>query len=172
MIIHDIVHTLPWNPNGSKWTERNVDRIKYLVVHQALGTKTVENTNAYHISPECHIALGVGLPHIAYHYFIDYPDGTIYKCNNRSDLLFHVKGYNLVSVGICLGGWFDYGDEIGRDGNPTKQQLDALTFLLDYLLSLLKLNRKAVCTHDSLQDKPACPGNMLTAFVDNYRRPV
>lgn len=167
--INSVINKLPWNENSAhRWPIRNISAIKQLVIHQALGTKTAEDTNRYHISKECHIAPGVGLPHIAYHYFINYPNGDIYLCNAHDNVTQHVAKQNTKSLGVCMGGFFNYGDVKCRDGDPSIQQLQSLKALLDKLTTDFNLPKTAVFTHNALQGKPSCPGNKFEEFVKEY----
>lgn len=169
MTINNVINTLPYNANSAvRWNKRNIAKINKLVVHQSLGTKTVVNTNAYCISKEDHTAPGVGLPHIPYHFFIE-QDGKVYQCNNYDDWTWQVVGHNQVSLGICLGGFFNYETTICRDGVPTKAQLDSLRELLDHLMKMFKLGKKNVYMHCELQKKPSCPGNGAKEFMTKFR---
>jgi hypothetical protein len=82
---------------------------------------------------------------------------------------------NTKSLAICLGGYYNYIEKNKvikcRDGNPTEAQLKSLTWLIDYLVKLLKLSTKDVYTHNELQPpgKPSCPGIAGTEIVKKYR---
>jgi hypothetical protein len=168
MNIVDISETLPWNTNGDKWRTRKESKIKRVVVHQALGTKTALDTNKFCITNSPDMAQGRGMPRIAYHYFIE-PDGMIYKCNARTAITSHVANMNTECLGVCLGGFYDYENTKGRDGNPPEVQLKSLGELLVFLTSKLGLPKTAVYTHDELQGKPSCPGITAAAFVKTFR---
>lgn len=172
MRILNVINILPWNANSSnRWPIRKITQIKQIVVHQALGTKTAVDTNAYHIGKENHVAKGVGSPHICYHYFIDYPNGEVYQCNALDNITSSVANANTKSVSVCLGGFFNWGQTIGRDGNPTQAQIDSLTELLNYLVDLLKLTKEDVKSHDFAQTppgKPSCPGTLLNSIIKLY----
>ena len=152
MYIRNVTNELPWNENGRKWRTRSQSRIKNIVVHQSLGTRTVKSTNNYCITNSEDIAYGRSMPHIPYHYFIE-PNSNVFKCNWRSHVTWHVKGLNYVSLGVCLGGFYNYADQTCRDGDPSQIQLDTLEELLDFLTRLVKLPKTAVYTHDFLQGK-------------------
>jgi N-acetyl-anhydromuramyl-L-alanine amidase AmpD len=173
MEIIDWSDTLPWNTNGQRWKTRKESKIKKIVIHQSLGTKTVKDTNTYCINNTPNISLGRGMPKIPYHYFIE-PDGKIYKCNKRCDITSHVKNMNTISLAICLGGFYNYienGKIIKvRDGDPPEIQVQALEWLVNFLLTKLKLTTKDVYTHDELQRKPACPGIAGAALVEKYKK--
>jgi hypothetical protein len=169
LVIKDVVNILPWNENSAnRWKIRKISDIQQIVVHQALGTKTASATNAYHISKDCHIAPGVGLPHLAYTYFIDYTSGEVFLCNAWDNITWHVANKNTKSLGICVGGWFDYTDIKCRDGNPTDLQITNLKLLLDKITQELSIPKTSVYTHNALQEKPACPGIKLEQFVKEY----
>lgn len=171
LTITNSVNTLPWNENSAnRWGKRALSRIKKIVIHQALGTKTAIDTNAYCISKENHTKPGVGLPHIAYHFFIDMPNGEIHQCNAYDNLTWHVKGHNTISLGVCLGGFFDYGSTKGRDHKPTLQQLTSLDFLINYLMDKFSINIENVFAHGELQTKPSCPGATILEFLNTKRK--
>jgi hypothetical protein len=167
--ITNAVYTLPWNPDPTiRWKTRDISAIKQIVIHQALGTKTAKATNEYHISKLCHEALGKGLPHLAYSFFIDYPSGEVLQCNDLEHITWHVANQNTKSVGICVGGFFNYGFGAYREEKPTQEQFNNLKLLVDKLVQDLGLTKKDVFTHDFLQGKPACPGIALAQFVKDY----
>jgi hypothetical protein len=169
MTIIDVTQTLPWNENGQKWKARSLDKIKRLVVHQALGTKTAEATNKFCLTNSPNIALGRGMPRIAYHLFIE-RSGSVYLCNVLTDVTAHVKNMNTNSVGICLGGFYNYGDLKVRDGDPPAAQMTALQELLEHLVKELKLTKTSVFTHNELQGKPSCPGNVAADLVKKFQQ--
>lgn len=169
MEIIDLTDSLPWNTNGSRWPQRNPKKIKQIVVHQSLGTKTVYDTNAYCITNSPDMSMGRGMPKIPYHFFI-HQDGHIFQCNKIAELTTHVKNMNTISVGVCLGGFFNYGTTVARDGDPSQEQMESLDWLLKYLIEFLKLNKRAVYTHDELQGKPSCPGNKAAAYIQNFKK--
>jgi N-acetylmuramoyl-L-alanine amidase len=92
---------------------------------------------------------GNGWSDIGYHYVIR-RDGTVEEGRDMDAVGAHVKGYNEVSLGICLvGGWkgqFDF----------TRRQMDALEALVSALL--LKYNKAVVRGHRSYNSKKSCPG--------------
>jgi N-acetyl-anhydromuramyl-L-alanine amidase AmpD len=166
--ITDIKDKLPWNINGQKWKYRKLNQIKNIVVHQALGTRTAIDTNKFCINNSPDMTLGRGMPKIAYHYFIE-QDGKIYQCNRDDEVTSHVKNMNTKSIAICLGGFYNYGETKGRDGDPSKVQLASLAFMVKHLMDKFNLTVKDVYTHDELQGKPSCPGNAGAAFVKKLR---
>lgn len=173
MKIVNVITTLPWNENSAvRWNKRATSKIKQIVVHQALGTKTVQNTNAYHISKECHVSPGIGLPHIAYHFFIDYPSGTVYQCNDYADITWHIVNKNTMSLGICMGGFFNYDGIKCRDGGPSQAQLDSLKELLVYLTSLLPSTKGHIIGHCEGQNKPSCPGIMAMEYLEKIKKDI
>jgi hypothetical protein len=168
MEIIDVSDTLPWNENGQRWKVRKLEQIKRIVVHQSLGTKTVKDTNHFCITNSPNIALGRGMPKIAYHWFIE-PDGKIYRCNKETDVTSHVKNMNTSSLAIVLGGFYNYDKVKTRDGDPSAIQLKSLEWLISHLQSMLKLTNNDVYTHDELQGKPSCPGRAAAALIKKLR---
>ena len=167
--IDNQIATLPRNyTTDIKWAVRTPMKIKQIVVHQALGTKTALDTARYHTSKECHVAPRKGLPSISYTFFIE-PSGKIIQCCDLTEVTWHVKNENTISLGICLGGFYNYGTTVCRDGDPPPVQIEALRWLLNYLIELLKLDKGSVYTHDERQGKPACPGNSAAEFIKQFR---
>ena len=169
MEILDISDTLAWNTNGSRWPLRKMSKTKQIVIHQSLGTKSVYDTNSYCITNSHDMSVGRSMPRIPYHFFI-HPDGHIFQANKFTDLTTHVKNMNTISLGVCLGGFYNYADIKARDGDPPHEQMEALDWLLNYLLDLLKLDKRSVFTHDELQGKPSCPGNVAAEYVKNLKK--
>jgi N-acetyl-anhydromuramyl-L-alanine amidase AmpD len=75
--------------------------------------------------PQNHISQK-GCPSIAYHDFID-SSGTIFRCNNYSDITWHAGLYNSSSIGIVMA--FKGQDNIF----PAKEQWDAM---IDHVVDL------------------------------------
>lgn len=165
--ITDVTTSLPWNPLR-KWGKRPTSKIKQVVVHQALSTGSVSAINNYHITPgpDNHLSKE-GAPHIAYHYAID-RQGQILQCNALTDLVWHTKNQNTKSVGVLVAGDFDYNNNTGKDGEPTKDQMDALEFLLTHLEIKLNLTAADIYGHKDF-GKPACPGNTLYNYIQQRK---
>lgn len=90
-----------------------------------------------------------GWTDIGYHYVIR-RDGNVEEGRQDDQMGAHVKGYNQVTLGICLvGGWkgkFDF----------TRKQMDALEALVSALL--LKYKKAVVKGHRDIDNKKTCPG--------------
>ena len=59
----------------------------------------------------------------------------------------------------------------GKNKTPSKEQLESLKKLLDYLTKelLSRLENKDVYGHCELQNKPVCPGDDLMKLIQEYR---
>lgn len=84
---------------------------------------------------------------IGYHYYIR-KDGVIYNGRDEEAEGSHTKGYNKVSIGVCLEGDFEEED-------VTESQMKALEKLSVYLC--LKYDIKNIIPHRNL-GKTLCPG--------------
>lgn len=84
-----------------KWRKRNlVDKI---VIHTTASNNQDPNKTArYHSTPskDNHLSKQ-GAPGLSYHDFIT-KDGTVFHCNNYSDITWHTKGWNKAAIGIAL----------------------------------------------------------------------
>lgn len=100
----DIRQSIPRH-TSRQWKKRRKPP-SWLVLH-CLGTDNQDpnKTARYHVNPN-HISRR-GCPGIAYHDFID-KYGTIYRCNDYTDITWHAKGLNGKSLGVVLG--YDGGD--------------------------------------------------------------
>jgi len=160
-VIKDIVTDLMWHP-VRKWGSRSTDLIKKIIIHQSLSDSTTRNINSYHVNPN-HIS-SRGCPHICYHYSIE-KDGTTYKCNSPAHVVWHAKGFNIVSLGILVIGNFDGPSWTGKSA-PTPQQLNSLNRLTKYLKQVYRLDNSAIFGHPN---KENCPGNILDEWVEAKR---
>ena len=168
--ISNEIYTLPQNTNPNiKWKNRKLGQIKKIVIHTSLGSAVAKNIARYHVSPENHVAPGVGTPRICYHFFLE-KTGKIIQCNEITDLTWHAIGSNTSGVSVCIGGMFDYANIKGKDSQPSLDQMNSLKELLDYLSTLLKIKKSQVFGHGELQkNKVGCPGNFLMDFIKIYR---
>ena len=164
-----LVEKLPWNPSRPRWPQkRELGKIDRVILHQSLGhadtsgNRDVFGINKYHISPGNHISAG-GCPHICYHFALD-DDGSIYLCNELTDVVWHCAGQNSRSVGVMLvGGFAGPGHE---GGEPTAAQEQAFFALAEYLGETLHLPPSAFFGHCDF-GKPACPGNTAYAWLES-----
>lgn len=84
---------------------------------------------------------------IGYHYYIR-KDGSIYTGRDEESVGSHTKGYNKVSIGVCLEGNFE-------EEYLTESQMKSLEQLSVYLC--LKYDIKDILPHREL-GKTLCPG--------------
>ena len=75
----------------------------------------------------------------------------------------HVKGYNSISVGVCLVGGID--DNGRPQDNFTPEQYKTLTRLLRFYRALFP--EAAIVGHNQLNPHKACPSFNVTSFVAN-----
>lgn len=156
------------NPNyvGKKmWGYRPITMIKKIIIHQALSEADTLAIHNYHISEASHIKKG-GTPMIAYHYTIE-KDGTTYLVNKHTDITWHTKGQNTVSLGIMLCGDFNGSTHVGKT-DPTDEQMYSLEKLLDMLTKRFNILREEVYGHSNF-GKIACPGYVVEQFIKEYR---
>jgi len=143
MEIINIVDKLPKGREAYKRRETNEIK-KIILHHSATTTGTPEGFAKYHVETN-------GWGGIGYHFVIQ-KDGTIYQTNNDTTLSYHCKGYNQISLGICLVGDFD-------KQQPTEAQHTSLKELLVYLLKKYGLSTSDIIGH---RETPAahktCPG--------------
>jgi len=176
--IINYIDKLPWHPT-KRWVKRDVKSIKKIIIHQTAskaypyGPKDVENINKYFITPGNHIS-ETGCPHFCYHYAVD-DDGKIYVCNDLTDITWHAKGFNTVSLGIAVIGSFDGPTFVGKDHNPTDKQITSLIEFLDgFILNpfgLYNLQKSDVYLHSNLDkiNKQSCPGFKISEIVEKWR---
>jgi len=84
---------------------------------------------------------------IGYNFYIR-KDGTIYNCRGEEAIGAQVKGYNDVSIGICLEGNFEIEE-------PKEIQIDSLDDLIYYLIN--KYEVKEIKRHKDYGET-LCPG--------------
>ncbi len=85
---------------------------------------------------------------IGYHYLVK-ADGNVLEGRQEDEVGAHVKGFNSVSVGICLEGGH------GSRFDFTRVQMDALGYLLSGLL--LKYKKAVVRGHNDYDPHKTCP---------------
>lgn len=122
----DLRGTLPWHPTRRWSKKKNVDLL--VIHHTGSDNQDPFNTNAYHISKDCHISPGKGCPRICYADYIT-KDGTIYHCNDYSDSTWHAGLVNSRSIGVVIAH--------AGEGFPPLKQYDALLQLLTKLCCYL-----------------------------------
>lgn len=99
---------------------------EFIVVH----CSATQNKEEYDWKTIDQIHRQRGFLAIGYHYVIK-RDGTIQNGRDEDAIGAHAKGYNNRSVGICLIGGIDRKG--AATNNFTKEQMDSLKKLLDYL---------------------------------------
>ena len=158
--IVDLRGQLPWHRNRPRWPgHRSIESIDKVILHQSLGhadtsgNRDVFGINRYHITPGNHISKR-GCPHICYHYCLD-DDGSIYLCNDLTDVVWHCKGWNTHSIGIMLVG--DFAGPGHQGGEPTVEQEQAFFVLAEHLVETLGLEVDVFAGHADF-GKAACPG--------------
>ena len=154
------------NPRYPDWGKRATDLINKIIVHQSLADWTTQRTHEYHISVQSHLKPGTGAPAIAYHYTIE-KDGTIYKCNEDTDVTWHTAGENIHGLGICVLGDFAWKENVNGK-SPTHEQIKSLRELLNYLTFKYKISRANVYGHKDF-GKESCPGFVLYDFIQDYK---
>ncbi len=149
------------------WGVRPTKGIKWIVIHQAASTGSVENMAKYHSTPgkQNHLT-SKGAPGLAYHYAIT-RDGDIWKCTEDTKLTWHVSKKNTPSLGILVAGNFSGPSHTGLE-EPTEKQIAALNYLLGILKSrYLNAEIKGHCELSSYKEN--CPGTVLMHEVILYR---
>ncbi len=97
-----------------------------------------------------------GLDGVGYHFVIgngtDTPDGAIETTSRWTEQVdgVHAKGWDDLSIGICLVGNFE-------DVDPTPAQMDALRQLVRHLRGRFSIPRERVVGHSQV-NATACPG--------------
>jgi len=160
-----------------KWAKRDIQRIKKIVVHQLASPaypeslKDIDNNIKYFVRPGNHIAPN-GCPYIPYHIIID-DDGKVYWTNPFEDISWHCKGHNTESIGIAVMGSFDGPEFKGKDGNPTKAQINSLIHVLNGFIMYMfnNLSKTDVYGHCELDPirKPSCPGDGIMNVLKQWR---
>ncbi len=176
--IINYINELPWHPK-KRWSKRKFSDIKKVVIHQTAspanttGSKDIFNINNYFIKPGNHVS-ATGCPHFCYHVAID-DDGTIYWCNEFTDVTWHVRGYNTESIGIVLIGSFDGPTFKGKDGKPTDAQINSLIKVLNSIIlnlfELKKIKKEDVFGHTNLDpiSKENCPGTIIMQILQQWK---
>ena len=131
---------------------------KYIVVHSA-ATKADMDIDAKEID-RWHRARG--FLKIGYHFVIK-RDGTVEKGREPEVIGAHCRGFNRISIGICVVGGL--GDDGEADANFTNEQYDALRELLFSLQS--DYPGASIKGHRDLKKATECPSFDVDAFVND-----
>lgn len=132
---------------------------KYIIIHHS-ATAASKNIGAKEIDAQHR---GRGFNEIGYHLIIR-RDGTLEQGRPLNCVGAHAKGYNFVSVGICLIGGRSESAAYAPEFNFTKQQWRTLK------ATLLKLNKEypkaIVIGHNQISSKD-CPGFNVYEVLKN-----
>lgn len=169
MQIINLIEKLPWH-STRRWSTRELSRVKKIILHQELGEGTIEQVNNYHISTVDNHISPRGCPHFCYHYGIR-KNGEIVQANELSQIVWHTRGENAVSIGIMMVGNFKgSGHELGSEG-PTDEQMKSVEWLIDHLVDAFELSKQDVFGHYHF-GKPACPGYVAQKWIETYRNDI
>ncbi len=153
MRIIDVRESLPRH-RWKRYSRRRLIDVSHVVIHHS-GTRsgTPEAFARFHVDI-------YGWPGIGYHYVIR-KDGTIFKTNALTDISYHARNLNGVSVGICLIGNFNHE-------TPVSAQLSALKELVEVLRKYLTV--KEVIFHRDVEgSRTVCPGKLFPLNWDVVR---
>ena len=126
-----------------------IKEVRYIVIHGS-ATKADQDVHAEDIARWHRMR---GWLEIGYHYVIT-RDGVLEEGRNRNHPGAHARGYNHISLGICLiGGIGDNGDP---DFNYTPAQIKTLKALLTQLDPVYP-NATVLGHRDLPNVKKACP---------------
>jgi N-acetylmuramoyl-L-alanine amidase len=137
----DIRKDLPKHPTRT-WATRDKKKIDTIIVHCTGGTNQDPKATAkYHITPGPQNKIDIkGAPGICYHDFID-RTGTIYHCNDYTDITWHSGSINGRSIGVVMA--FEGKDKI----LPPTEQMVALVNLLTTICLYTKILPERVMGH-------------------------
>lgn len=137
----------------------NPEAVEYIVVHCSATKPTmdigVEEIDRWHRQR--------GFLKVGYHYVIR-RDGTVEQGREELEYGAHVKGFNNVSVSICLVGGVDAS--LDAENNFTKKQFDSLQRLLNDMG--IKYPDAEVLGHRDLPNvKKDCPSFDVKKWLAN-----
>jgi len=154
---------------------RNIDamgRIYRITLHHSANVarspslreaiRTIRLDQRYHMTTK-------GWADIGYHYLID-PAGRIWQGRDLRWQGAHAgnRSLNRGNIGVCLLGNF-IGGRAGQA--PRKDQVQALTDLLQHLTRKHRIRQDNIFTHRELQGAvTVCPGSRLQRVVDRLRQ--
>ncbi len=168
--IFDVRHELPRHPE-KVWSKRNIDRIKWIVLHQTLTDyrrSTFRGIALYSITPDDKNHLSKeGAPAVPYHYGID-EKGNVYWMNDWNDVTWSVKGYNTSSLNVAVKGNFD-----GRGHKGVNSLNDMQKKALDKILTDLIHDDRLIAHLEGIKfhsqlGKPACPGIEIEEWIRKH----
>ncbi len=144
-----------------KWHSRGEDDINKVIFHHAAGIIDIYNLAIYHVRPN-HIS-ETGCPTVCYHFYIE-TDGTIYWCNNFTDIVWGAKGANQNSLHVCLNGNL-------YKGNPTLAQIKSMISVWEWSKSYFQLENKDCFGHYHF-GKQNCPGETIEHIIESIRKNI
>ena len=131
---------------------------KYIVIHSA-ATKASMDVNAKEID-RWHRARG--FLKIGYH-FVILRDGTIEVGRDMDDIGAHCRGFNKISVGVCIvGGLSDDGEAEDNFTDVQKENLRTLLFDLQAYYPEAEIKG-----HRELKKGTECPSFSVEDFVND-----
>jgi len=164
------LETLPVHET-KKWSKRDPEKLKGLVVHQSLEEYGSASGNAkYHVGPN-HISED-GLPGLSYTLFIEKSGRVILA--NPVECKTYSQGYggrpgdeNAEFLSVCVGGNFSAPGYVGTQ-KPTQDQVDALSNLWEHLKPIWAWSDFCLYGHYHF-GKATCPGYDLSDFIKSVR---
>jgi len=176
MNIVDVRGTLPLNPDPNRrYALRTLNNIVRIVLHcddMDADLMTIAN---FDVTPRPdHPISPLGDPGFTYHYFIE-KDGTKYFTQDLEEVTWHVGGYNLGSVGICIR-----YHATGNHNPPPDIQLESVYELITSLCLSLGLEPDDVVGHRELLGtgyrivngkkvlRKTCPGLLVSMSKTRY----
>ncbi len=170
----DLIDQLATNKDGYQWKNRDVSKLKGLVMHQELAWGTVESVARYHTGPDSHLGGGNGVGSIAYTFAIR-RDGQIVLCNGLDKATWsqgdksRPGDENTEFLSVMFEGNFNgYGHKTETSGEPNDVQLLAGITLWLLCKDVWGWQAKSLYGHYHF-GKPACPGETLRKIIDAIR---
>lgn len=157
-----IISRKEWHAKPAKRTKRLSTPVKYAVVHHSdtpqcfteLDCKRrVKNIQNYHMNHN-------GWDDIGYNFLIG-GDGNVYEGRGADIVGAHVRGYNSVSLGICVIGNY-------QTASPTRKTLNALKNILDCMKRRKKLKSDYSLKGHRDLGRTTCPGRNLYNIIKRW----
>jgi hypothetical protein len=146
---------------SKEFTERDIQIIDTMVFHHAAGEMTVDEINAYHISPN-HISKD-GCPRICYHFFIP-RSGKILWCNDFEIVTWSngSSHYNRTTLNVCFQG------DLTKT-QPSPEQIKTAILLWEWSRVYFKYafgtNSPRLLGHNQIK-ATQCPGSFLKSLIE------
>ena len=170
----DARSTLPTNPNGRHWRERDPKELQGLVLHQELGEGSLEAVARYHTGAQSHLVSG-GTESIAYTWGIR-KTGEIALCVDFDKAVWS-QGYrerggdeNKEFMSVMMEGLFT-GPHVTDPSahEPTHEQLIAVVVLWRVCATVWEWREDGLYGHYHF-GKASCPGYAGQALIETFRR--